>query len=221
MPMPHMEWVSNGFLPSPRHSSYISSINPPDGTPAHSSATTPIPHMEWNGEQFTPCAPKKPRRLSLNIAVLTDSQASIKHDQPGVTPHPGKVLCLADTGAQTCCSDLRVLHTLGITKDYLIPTRHSLLSATQSRISVIGAIFVQFFSGKHVSRQVLYICDNVSGLYLSEKAQIDLGIIPATYPQPPLSPPTSVDALSSRLPVIAVHPHQHCTRASLWGPVGA
>ena len=197
MPMPHMEWVSNGFLPSPRHSSYISSINPPDGTPAHSSATTPIPHMEWNGEQFTPCAPKKPRRLSLNIAVLTDSQASIKHDLPGVTPHPGKVLCLADTGAQTCCSDLRVLHTLGITKDYLIPTRHSLLSATQSRISVIGAIFVQFSSGKHISRQVLYICDNVSGLYLSEKAQIDLGIIPATYPQPPLSPPTSVDALSS------------------------
>ena len=114
-----------------------------------------------------------------------------------LTPHPGKVLCLADTGAQKCCSDLCVLHTLGITKDYLISTRYSLLSTIQSRISVIGVVVVQFSSGRHVSRQVLYICDNISGQYLSEKAQIDLGIIPAMYPQPLLSPPTSVDALSS------------------------
>ena len=82
MPMPHMEWIDNRFLHSPRHSSYICSIDPPGGTPAHSGATTPIPHMEWNGEQFTPCVPKKPQRLSLNIAVLIDSQASSKHDIP-------------------------------------------------------------------------------------------------------------------------------------------
>ena len=41
---------------------------------------------------------------------------------------------------------------------------------------------VKFGNGSHSSNQLLYIGDNISGLYLSEKAQIDLKMIPPSYP---------------------------------------
>ena len=100
----------------------------------------------------------------------------------GKNVHSGLVLCLAATGAQTCVSDTSVLNTLGISVDSLLPTRHKLISATKNQLAVNGVIMVKFENKSHPSNQLLYIFDNISGLYLSEKAQIDLKMIPSSYP---------------------------------------
>ena len=162
---PHMEWVNDRFVTSEDTSSMISIIHP------DSETIPPIPHMEWSEGKFVLCSPKKPKRIYLNVKPLTESHSGVglnlKLRWKNVCS--GSVQCLADTGAQTCVSNTSVLNTLGISVDSLLPTRHKLISATKNQLAVNGVIMVKFENGSHLSNQLLYICDNISGLYLSEK----------------------------------------------------
>ena len=174
---PHMEWVNDRFVTSEDTSSMISIIYP------DSENIPPIPHMEWSEGKFVPCSPKKPRRIYLNVKPLNESHSDVGLNLKirWKNVRSGSVQCLADTGPLTCVSDTSVLNTLGISVDSLLPTRHKLISATKNQLAVNGVIMVKFENGSHSSNQLLYICD-ISGLYLSGKAQIDLKMIPPSYP---------------------------------------
>ena len=161
----HMEWVNDRFVTSEDTSSMISIIHP------DSETIPPIPHMEWSEGKFVLCSPKKPKRIYLNVKPLTESHSGVGLNLKlrWKNVRSGSVQCLADTGAQTCVSDTSVLNTLGISVDSLLPTRHKLISATKNQLAVNGVIMAKFENGSHSSNQLLYICDNISGLYLSEK----------------------------------------------------
>ena len=122
-------------------------------------ASTPaIPHMEWTDGR---CPPKKPQHLILTVTLLTDAHIGTGHTPPSTHHKDGAYSCLPDTGAQTCVRDMDILDILGISANHLIPTSHKLVSATKNQISV------------------------ASTLCLSERAQLDLGIIPRSYSLPP------------------------------------
>ncbi|MCP3869657.1 MAG: hypothetical protein GY703_16510 [Gammaproteobacteria bacterium] len=89
---------------------------------------------------------------------------------------------LADTGAQTCACDPDMMRKIGLHADDLIPTSHSLLGATNDRLDILGAMLVRLQNGDTHTNVMMYVCNNITGAYLSESAQIQLGIIPATFP---------------------------------------
>ena len=146
-----------------------------------------LPHMAWSPADgcFKPANPKKPHKLQLSVSALPDAHAVAGH--PIAAKHvrhikSAKIEFLADTGAQTCISDPKILDLMGISRHDLIPTNHGLISASQTQLNVLGAVLIQLQSGSRFTKQMLYICDNVQGAYLSESAQIDIGIIPKNYP---------------------------------------
>ena len=153
---PHMEWVNDRFVTCGDTSSMISIIYP------DSDNIPPIPHMVWSQGKFVPCPPKKPSWIYLNIEPLTESHSDVglnlKLHWKNV--RSGTVLCLADT--------------LGISVDSLLPTQYEYQEESAGsewhhhgeiwkRISLIQSAAVHMW--QHMRT-------------LSEKAQIDLKMIP-------------------------------------------
>ena len=135
-----------------------------------------------------PALPKKPQKLHLTVSLLHDAHAAVGcaiSTDRGQRVHCSSHAFIADTGAQTCVADTSILSKLNITSSDLIPTSHCLIAATQSQINIVGVALVEISDGCASTRQMLYICDNIRGAYLSETAQIDLGIIPPDFPHRP------------------------------------
>ena len=156
----------------------------------HHVAHGGVPHLEWNKQdgRFVPALPKKPQKLHLTVSLLHDAHAAVGcaiSTDRGQRVHRSSHAFIADTGAQTCVADTSILSKLNITSSDLIPTSHCLIAATQSQINIVGVALVEISDGCASTRQMLYICDNIRGAYLSETAQIDLGIIPPDFPHRP------------------------------------
>ena len=96
------------------------------------------------------------------------------------------IQCLADTGAQTCASGPELLRVLNLHEKYLIPTSHRIVGVTQSFMDIIGVALVQIEVNGRTTNQAVYISKNIKGFFLSEKAQMELGILPPCYPSPSL-----------------------------------
>ena len=60
----------------------------------------------------------------------------------------------------------------------------STIGSNASNINVLGAILVEFQNkfNENISKQVVYICEGVSGALLSLEACIDLGIVNKNFP---------------------------------------
>ena len=179
---------------SPQH-------NPESDVLVINSDVHTLPHMEWKNGSFRPCPPKKPRLLPLHAEVLPEAHAKAGHAISSNIPHlkSGMTLCTADTGAQTCVSDPAILNSLGVSAESLMPTTHKIRSANHP-ISIMGALFVKFTFQDRSTCQMVYVCNDVTGIYLSEKAQIDLGIISESYPFVKCQQPSSI---ASNTPVNA------------------
>ena len=93
-------------------------------------------------------------------------------------------MCFTDTGAQTCACGPELLDILHINSRYLIPTSHRIVGVTQSFMDIMGVMLLKISAGGKTTHQVVYVSKNIKGFFLSEKAQIDLGIIPVSYPTP-------------------------------------
>ena len=147
-----------------------------------------VPHMEWFDESFQPCKPKSLPKVTVDVTVLRDAHEEFNKPIPAHTwkeiKHNAPISCLADTGAQTCACGLELLDILNIDSKYLIPTSHRIVGVTQSLMDIVGVILLRIEAGGKSSNQVVYVSKNISGFFLSEKAQIDLGIIPISYPSP-------------------------------------
>ena len=88
----------------------------------------------------------------------------------------------ADTGCQTCTAGADVIRQL-CPDEYLVPTRHRIVGITDASLHIIGMALLQITgeSGKQ-TRQVVYVSENISGLYLSESALKELGVIDKDFP---------------------------------------
>ena len=147
-----------------------------------------VPHMEWNEGRFTTEKPKALPQVNARISILHKAHNDFKK---GISLHDlqkmnNNVLmpCYTDTGAQTCASGPELLSSLTLDVRYLIPTSHRIIGVTQSFMDIMGIALIRFEVGGHSTNQVVYISKNISGIYLSQSAQIVLGVIPPNYPTP-------------------------------------
>ena len=170
-------------------------------------ASRAIPHMEWNTStlRFEQQAPLPPPLLNITIEIITD-----KNMIPAPLPLPQhfrstpvKTTTLADSGAQTCSGDLKLLELLGCTPENLLRTSHGILGVTRTPLHILGTLPIKVTSGERSTNQIMYFSQNTRGCLLSEKALIDLRILPAQFPAAPDFSSTAVTRSSPRSSTVA------------------
>ena len=56
------------------------------------------------------------------------------------------------------------------------------MGMTNARAEILGALLVQITLGNRISRVMMYICKEESGVILSESCVKDLGLLPENFP---------------------------------------
>ena len=139
------------------------------------------PHQEWKHGEFVDSRPKRHPEVNVKLTILHDSHEKMGKFTSlstrakmvsGVT----RQAC-ADTGAMTCTSGPELLQALNCPRQYLVRTRHRIQGVTGDGLQIMGTLLLQIELGERSTRQVVYITKNTSGLYLSETALRDLGLI--------------------------------------------
>ena len=143
-----------------------------------------IPNMEWDHakDRFTEQRPKPLPTLRVQITPLPSAHNSFHCSLPR-SSKPGQLTAVADTGAQTCHSGPAILEHLGIERRHLVPTSHRIQGVTQSNLNIWGVLLAKITVGNVSTNQVIYICENARGLYLSESALRGLGCISPSFPK--------------------------------------
>ena len=94
---------------------------------------------------------------------------------------------MADTGCQSCLAGPDLLAKLGLRVHHLLPVKMQMTAANNHSITILGAIILRI-AGNHstqegpITRQIVYISNDVKAFFLSRQACIALGIIPTSFP---------------------------------------
>ena len=147
-----------------------------------------VPHCEWDGTDFVPTRPKPPPRVDVNVSIMHAAHKKFGVDWRGSRRgiHQSRnVPSIADSGCQTCSAGTDVLELLGCPRTYLVPTSHQIVGITDSRLNIAGSVMLRIEIGGKITRQMVHVSTNTQGLYLSETALMDLGIISKDFPNPP------------------------------------
>ena len=92
-------------------------------------------------------------------------------------------VAVADTGAMTMVGGKDLLPGLGLKTSDLIPVRTELTAAGNTKLNILGAIFIKVGGKNRTTRQLCYIQNTDSKIYLSRNACENLGIISKHFPQ--------------------------------------
>ena len=120
----------------------------------------------------------------LNAKVDIPAYLTLKIRVPNTPVRPAMGPCLADTGASVCLAGRSFMKSVGMSESHLTPCDMSVTGAKSSSIVVLGAMLVEFSTKDtgQTSKQVVYICEGVSGALISLEACIDLGIVNKNFP---------------------------------------
>ena len=90
---------------------------------------------------------------------------------------------VADTGAQTCSVGATELEKAwpGM-KQWLLKTAHRICGVTNDNLKIMGALLLKISYKNTSTTEVVYVCNNTNGFYLSDTALRNLQLIPATWP---------------------------------------
>ena len=149
-----------------------------------------VPHMEWDGAQFSPARPKPPPKLDVNVSVMSEAHKKFGRIWRGSRKgafNSHAVEAFTDTCCQTCTAGVDFIDQIGCPEAYLVPTSHNIIGITSSPLDIVGSVLLRIEVGGKVSRQMVHISRNCRGLYLSERALMDLQVIPLCFPRPPAS----------------------------------
>ncbi len=143
------------------------------------------PHMEWNGTEFAPQTPAPSPYINVEATLM-----SAAHDKLGVkwqgsrkrAFQPRSSRSLADSGCQTCTAGLDFVEEIGCPMSYLVPTTHKIHGITKSGLDIVGSLMMRFDINGKETRQMVHVSRNIRGLYLSETALKDLGVIHRDFP---------------------------------------
>ena len=151
----------------------------PVGTvdPLSSITMEPLLHMEFVNKEFQRRKPKDAPMLDVSCKLLHELHArygkllsSSRRKKAGREP---KTSGLADTGAQICTAGNGLLVLLGIDESSLLLTGMSVSGLSNSRVNVLGTLFLEISANGRYTRQLVYIANEARSLILSEKALID------------------------------------------------
>ena len=148
-----------------------------------------VPHCEWNGTEFVPTRPKSSPRVDANVSVMHAAHKSFGIDWRGSRRdihRPRVVSSITDSGCQTCSAGVDVLEQLGVPISYLVPTSHRIVGITESLLDIAGSVLLRIEVAGRITRQMVHVSSNTRGLYLSETALIELGIVSKNFPSPPV-----------------------------------
>ena len=144
------------------------------------------PHMEWDGKDFVPRTPSPSPYVTMDATVMEAAHKKLGVDWKGCRKGvfgPRQIKGLADSGCQTCTAGVDFLKQIGCPISYLVPTSHRINGITAAKLGIIGSVMLRFQIGNQVSRQMVHISENIRGLYLSETALLQLGVIHRDFPQ--------------------------------------
>ena len=150
-----------------------------------STETKHYPHMEWNGEDFVPRSPAYSPYINVETTVMRSAHTKLGVKWQGKTRgafETVKTKSLADTGCQTCNGGLDFLKEINCPVSYLVPTSHRIHGITQDGLDIIGSVMLRISVGDRTTRQMVHISKNTHGLYLSETALKELGVISREFP---------------------------------------
>ena len=137
--------------------------------------------------------------VNLQLSVDCRDYHSFSARCPNV--RPVSVKATADSGAQSCLWSLDDYVRAGFKETDLIPVGLDLSAANQSQIPIVGAILAHLHgeskNGVGFScATMIYISPAAKGLYLSQEAMMDLGIVSRDFP----SVGTAIDSRVSAMP---------------------
>lgn len=137
--------------------------------------------MEWHNDSFNPSQPEPPPKIPVTISIL---QKTHKRFGKGDIQLATNALtdAIADSGCQTCTAGPEILTKLRCPHHYLVKTRHKIIGITDTPLHIIGTLFLRISFGNKSSNQMVYISKNCRGLYLSQTAMKDLGIVEDHFP---------------------------------------
>ena len=96
-----------------------------------------------------------------------------------------KIRAYADSCCQTCTAGTDFLSSINFPPKALIQTTHKIIGITVTKLGIIGAILLKITANNRTTRQMVYISNNVKGMFLSRGALEDLGVISKSFPLPP------------------------------------
>ena len=137
--------------------------------------------MEWKEQSFSPQRPEPPPNVHVKVDIIRQTHERFGKTTP-LSLKQGATQAVADSGCQTCTAGPEILSLLNCPKSYLISTRHKTIGITGSPLEIMGALFLKFELNDHHSNQMVYVSKNCKGLYLSQTAMKDLGIVEESFP---------------------------------------
>ena len=143
--------------------------------------------MEWDGAAFTPQKPAPSPVLHVNISIMHSAHKKLGVNWSGSrkgTYQSQGVDAIADTGCQTSTAGIEFLESIGCPESYLVPTRHQIIGINTESLGIIGSILLRIECGGRVTRQMVHISRNISGLYISRTACKELGLLTDHFPNP-------------------------------------
>ena len=147
--------------------------------------------MEWNvdNSKFERRVPTAPPTIDVQAKIMRDVHIGfgIRCESEKST----QLTAVTDTGCQTSTAGEDIMQKLGIKQRHLIPTCHRIIGITDTRLKILGVVMLQIELNGNLTRQMVYISSNSSGLYLSETALKELGVIDKGFPN---STPTNCSA---------------------------
>ena len=142
----------------------------------------PVPNIEWDGEKFCKAVPPPLPTLQVRIIPLIGYHKVFLKIDIRVSPNTVIARAFTDTCAQTCVAGRNFLSKTNVPEGVLIPTSHKIKGVTDQHLEILGLLLVEISYNSVKTYGVIYICENVKGIFLSENVQKRLGIISSAYP---------------------------------------
>ena len=142
--------------------------------------------MEWSEQSFRPRSPKPLPNLSVKIEIMRAAHSQFGTEiGPNEAAESCKIRAYADSCCQTCTAGTDFLSSINFPPKALIQTTHKIIGITDTKLGIIGAILLKITANNRTTRQMVYISNNVKGMFLSRGALEDLDIISNSFPLPP------------------------------------
>lgn len=141
-----------------------------------------IPHIEWDGKDFVKANLSPFPSLNVRITPLLNYHERFLSAKCPAVSNPAYFEAFADTCAQTCVAGEKLLQSVNVPRQWLIPTNHRIVGFTEQSLDICGTLLAKIECGGNATYTAIYISSSVDALYLSRKVQSGLGILPDDYP---------------------------------------
>ena len=171
-----------------------------------------IKHGNWTRDGvFIAKKPEPQPRMRVNVSLLHNEHSILgkkwSHNRP---KNCGVASVIADSGAQTCTSGPEILSTLNCPASYMLKTHHPINGITGDSLDVMGALLLKLEMEGRETRVVMYICRNASGIFLSQTALKQLGVLPLDFPAADSFPASTSHCDATAAPTHGTHAKCGC-----------